>query len=258
MLKLLQVAGSHSFIAVIALLTFGALPSISQSPDQYSSNPLKAFTPPDNPDGDLDSPGGGTRGGGCYSLGSEGSIPLMAVSPLDARLAQTQEARPKFRALVSPTDADYGIFTLQDAEGSVHYRGEMIALPEKGGFVTITLPPEVELAPEQSYRWFFEVLCAGHIDPNNPIAEGQIHRVAETSTSVMRSSLVDMGLNLDTNDVTTILAHVEFYRQSNLWYEAINTLAAARQAHPEDDRLKQSWEDLLELAGITTESDAVP
>jgi hypothetical protein len=252
MLKSLQTVYLRSIVAAVALLTLSSPPSVAQN--------LDAFAPPVDPDGDLDSPGGGTRGGGCYQLETEQSTPLMAFSPIDTQLARTQEARPKFRALVAPTDAQYGIFTLQDEEGYVHYRGEMIALPEKGGMVTIALPSDVELVPTKTYRWFLELLCSGSIDPNNPIAEGQIQRVLETPTNSMASLTASSTtspiatLNLETDDVTTILSRVEFYQQSQLWYEAIETLATARLSHPDDDRLKDSWDALLELAGITTET----
>jgi len=256
MLKSFQAICYRSLVSIVALLALGSLPGLAQTP--HPQNP-KAFVPPEDPDGELDSPGGGIRGGGCYNLEAEHSMPLMAVSPIETELAQTQEARPTFRVLVGLTDADYGIFTLQDAEGFVHYRGEMIALPENGGFVAIALPPEVELAPEQTYHWFFEVLCAGHIDPNNPIAAGQIYRVSTTpadSTSPMESP--HATLTLETDDVTAILSRVEFYRQSNLWYEAIDTLVTARQTYPDNDCLNQAWENWLKLAGITPEVYTMP
>ncbi|TAF57532.1 MAG: DUF928 domain-containing protein [Oscillatoriales cyanobacterium] len=211
-----------------------------------------AFNPPVDPDGDLDSPGGGTRGDGCYSFAASRSASLIALSPRNAQLAQTQAAQPKFRVFVASSDAKYGVFTLQDREGRVHYRAEAIALPAKGGMVTIDLPSEVELAPNQTYHWFLEVLCSGSIDPNNPIAEGQVQRVASSPAGGEAPSEIDFSLgNPGVDAVPNILSQVEVYRQSNLWYEAIDILAIARQTYPGDDRLNQSWYDLLELAGIT-------
>ncbi|NJN62852.1 MAG: DUF928 domain-containing protein, partial [Coleofasciculaceae cyanobacterium RL_1_1] len=130
----------------------------------------------------------------------------------------------------------------------VYYRAEAIALPDQGGIVTINLPPDVELAPLQTYRWFLEVLCSGSIDPNNPIAQGQIQRVVEPTLDVSPSSVVAQHPGEDS--VSEVLARVEFYRHANLWYEAIEVLATARQAYPEDDRLDAPWSELLELAGI--------
>ncbi len=240
MSKLLQMFGYRSLLASLVLTALASFPAVAQV--------RAAFDPPVDPDGDLDSPGGGTRGEGCYSFEAEQTASLFAFSPQDFRLAQTQEAQPKFRVLVSPSDAKYAVFTLQDMEGRVRYRADAIALPEEGGVVTINLPPDVELVPLQSYRWFLEVLCSGNIDPNNPIVEGQVQRVVETPLSSARPSVADLSLGVDS--VPEILSRVEFYRHSNLWYEAIDVLATARQAYPEDDRLNKPWSELLELAGV--------
>jgi hypothetical protein len=231
----------RSLFTAIILASLVSLPAIAQV--------RSAFNPPVDPDGDLNSPGGGTRGEGCYNF-EAGQISLAALSPRDLRLAQTQAARPKFRVWVSSSEAKYAVFTLQDGDGRVYYRADAIALPEKDGIVTISLPPEVELAPSQTYRWFLEVLCSGSIDPNNPIAEGQVQRIVEPTFDGVHSSMADQSL--DGDSVTEVLARVEFYRHSNLWYEAIEVLETARQAYPNDDRLDEPWSELLELAGITS------
>jgi Domain of Unknown Function (DUF928) len=233
----------RSLLAAVVLAFCVTIPTLAQD--------RVAFNPPVDPDGDLDSPGGGTRGDGCYDFEASESASLIALSPQNSQLAQTQEAQPKFRVFVASSEAKYGVFTLQDLDGRVHYRADTIALPTKDGVVTIDLPSDIELAPNQTYRWFLEVLCSGSIDPNNPIAEGQIQRVTGISTGSYPTSSVNFSVgNTEVDAIPTILAQVEAYRRSNLWYEAIDLLATARQDYPDDDRLNQSWYDLLEMAGI--------
>jgi hypothetical protein len=242
--KSLQILCYRSLLSSVVLMSLASVPAVAQV--------RTAFNPPVDPDGDLDSPGGGTRGEGCYSFEAGRSASPIAFSPQDSRLAQTQTARPKFRVLVSSSDAKYGVFTLQDMQGRVRYRADAIVLPEKGGIVTINLPTDVELAPSQTYRWFLEVLCSDTIDPNNPIAEGQVQRVVETPGSAVSPSRADLNFGVDS--VPEILSRVASYRRANLWYEAIDVLVTARQEHPDDDRLNQPWIELLELAGITPQS----
>ena len=231
---------------------------------------LDPFAPPVD-DGDVNAPAGGSRGSrSCLVAQSADSF--YALSPGDTRIARTQQARPTFRAFVSVAEAKTAVFTLQSADGRVYYRDRTVAVPEGESEIAIELPSEYELKASEQYRWFLEVLCEDELDPNNPVVTGRVERVEPGSRGEeVRARVSSDGWDGDrigvpvagdaagtaaaiapSDDLEATIARAELYHQDNLWYEALDLLAHARQRHPNAARLEHCWDELLSSAGLVS------
>jgi Domain of Unknown Function (DUF928) len=127
-------------------------------------------------------------------------------------------------------------FVLQDEAGKEIYSTALKASETKPGVVGFKLPTSVPaLESGKRYRWFFSVYC----NQDSPvIVTGFLDRVA------LNPSLVDQL------EQATATEKVALYRKSDLWHEALTTLAELRRQNPEEAQLKAEWTDLLQSIGL--------
>ncbi|NJP08624.1 MAG: DUF928 domain-containing protein [Leptolyngbyaceae cyanobacterium RU_5_1] len=215
------------------------------------------FTPPPPPP-DRDAPGrrGGGAGRGC-GAGSQSTTALMPE--YQQALAQggaitkvwgtTTAERPTFwfdlpyeKGTIAAME-----FVLQDNSRPARdvYRAA-IATPDAPGIVSIQMPASVRpLEAGTLYKWFFKVRlqCDSSTSAVKPRIQkeevyGWVQRVSPSTTLTSQ-------LNQATPQQRAVL-----YAQHGIWFDALTTLAELRLANPQDIRLTEDWNRLLQTVGL--------
>jgi Domain of Unknown Function (DUF928) len=125
-------------------------------------------------------------------------------------------------------------FVLLDAEQHLVIPSPiLLTLKDTPGIVGIHLP--VALSPDQSYNWFFSIICSTEKPSRNPGVRGWIERV-ETSPKLLAA--------LQSTDLA--LAY-RAYAEQGIWYDMVTHLIRQRQSNPADQTLQADWAGLLNL-----------
>ncbi len=180
--------------------------------------------------------GGGTRGG-CLTQQPS----LTALMP-ESNLGLTVAAHPSFFWYVPQTAATVAEFVLLDANNTELYKAQVPLT--QAGIVQFTLPDSAPpLQVNQSYRWFFALVCEPLDRSADIFTSGWVKRVEDdpglTQALVVATPAVQPGL----------------YNQAGLWYDALATLAALRQIQPQNPALASQWQSLLESVGLSQIAD---
>ncbi|MDY6937217.1 MAG: DUF928 domain-containing protein [Cyanobacteriota bacterium] len=123
-----------------------------------------------------------------------------------------------------------------DADGNL---GELVyetnlSLPDRGGVMSVSLPPQATLDVGQSYQWYLEMTCnADSPNAEGNSLEGWIDRVDRTP---------DLADRLEIARTPTDRATV--YAEAGIWFDAIDTLARER-LDEDTPELKAAWDELL-------------
>lgn len=204
-----------------------------------------SFDPPPLPP---DPPPGGRRGGGARRDTCPVVTPeLTALVPSYQQPASvtnvwglTTETHPTLWFYVPYTqDVNYFTeFVLQDEESETIYQ-QAIALPEKPGIISVSLPnnaPPLDL--EKRYRWFLTINCNQQKQSPPIYVEGVIQRI-------------DLNQKITQQlQTATSLQQVAIYAENGIWHQALTTLAKLHQQNPEDTQLKTQWRNLLNSIGL--------
>ncbi|HEY9803043.1 MAG TPA: DUF928 domain-containing protein [Leptolyngbyaceae cyanobacterium] len=187
-------------------------------------------------------PGGRVRGGAkrgpCQLVETQltALVPFTQNAPTETDVwGFTTQAHPTFLFYV-PYSKNAGYptkFLLQDKEGNDIYQ-KAIALPEKPGIISVSLPPDAAaLAVDQQYRWFFTVDC-DQKNPSPPIyVEGVIKRVQLKPATIQQ---------LETG---SLLEKFELYAANGIWFDAAEILFQLRQKNPQNAAIENKWRNLL-------------
>ena len=127
-------------------------------------------------------------------------------------------------------------FALKDVE-SVQTRTvyrTAVQLPEQAGIIKITIPEESQYALEanKNYRWELMLSCGQGYEPNLNI-DGWVQKIDNKS-------------QLETIAWDNYLT----YREQDIWYDAIDTLAKLHFTQPENSQLSQAWSELLQVLNL--------
>lgn len=159
--------------------------------------------------------------------------PLLRSPITDPQL--TVSSRPTFLVYVPQTSAKAIELTLeQDGKGIYQTRVNLSGNP---GIVSIKLPanaPELEMG--QDYKWLISMVC-GSGSPEDSFVEGSVRRIQADSTL----SQIDRAKPLD---------KVALYAKNGVWFDTVATLAALRNAQPNNPQVASAWENLLKDAGL--------
>lgn len=190
--------------------------------------------------------GGGRRNDGRCPQDRQGSEQPSATKSLDQLLTPllrspitdpqlTVSPRPTFLVYVPQTSATGMELTLErDGEGIYQTTVNLTGTP---GIVSIQLPanaPELEMGKD--YKWLVSMVC-GSGSPEDSFVEGSVRRIQPDSTL----SQIDQAKPLD---------KVALYAKNGVWFDTVATLAALRQAQPNDPQVASAWENLLKDAGL--------
>ena len=236
----------------IVMLSTGA---DAKSLDSQSS--LKQFvlpTPPITGTPSGRSQGGGSRGG-CQS--PDGLPPLTALVPAyepENRLTEANPTLPKFEYVWSYTTDDHPtfwfytpylleedtevLFVFQDQENNtLPSYSQSFHRALEPGIISVTLPNAVPpLAIGERYRWFLQIYC----DAENPdFVEGWVYRIAlaESLENQLQSA--------------TLQEQVRLYASNGIWQDALTRLAQLRQIEPDNIKVTEAWQRLLELGDLS-------
>ena len=149
----------------------------------------------------------------------------------------TLEEYPTFFFYIPYTSQQISLmeFLLFDESQTKTIYHTSIELSNQPGIIKIQLTPEAQnsLAVNTTYNWRFNLDC----EPDQTIApdlvlQGWIKRISPNSeiTNQLKSAKSPEYL---------------VYRQHDIWYDAIASLANLHFSNPEDIELKQAWNDTL-------------
>lgn len=223
-----------SFLKLILIsCTFALNLLLIPLPLQAQNNPV-----PDAKGGTGDTNPGGTRGGTC--LVDANSQPLTALIPVtEQHLELTTSSHPTVLIYVPKTEAKTANFVIIDESNRILYK-TAINLPKQPGILAIQIPKnQPELQAGINYRWTVSLDCNSS---NPPFVQGVIKRIQPNPelTQALQKTPAEQWL---------------VYAQAGIWYDAIATLAALRQAQPNNPQLESNWQKLLhevKLDGVAT------
>ncbi|OAB60797.1 hypothetical protein AY599_02810 [Leptolyngbya valderiana BDU 20041] len=211
------------------------------------------FEPPDE-DAPEESGSGASRSENEFAVSSQDSeSQLVSLTPLvpETHYGRTVAARPSFFVYVPETVARQMFFSLHEyvatdnetVDRFPHYQG-VLSISGCEGIVQLTLPSEArELELGKNYQWYVAVVTSDRLRPDSPSTSGWVRRVPQSPDW---ESLASKENSLD-------LAAT--YGRSGIWYDALEVLAALRQARPHSNVLATEWRDLLAQVGLEAIAD---
>jgi Domain of Unknown Function (DUF928) len=224
--------------SLVLLLIPGTIAHSSTPPSRASQPSSLRFVPPPPPP-DRSAPGG--RGEGASRSCKTGESSLTALVPsygdVDSVLqvwGVTTAERPSFWFYVPYDSAAIQSieFVLQTDTDETLYRAE-VGIPSQVGLVKVQ--PEVSLEVGKKYHWFFKVKTICEADQPTALSyvEGWVQRQAPTTALSDRLTPANPQNS------------ARLYAEAGIWYDALNTLAEAHFANPDEASLTQDWTDLL-------------
>ena len=224
---------------VIPLLPVGAIAQDSNTSAKTTQFKV-TFDPPaeDMPKSSL---GGASRTiGQCFN--EKSAIPFSALLPSSGGL--TAASHPTILAYLPETSAQNIFFSWRGENNQDHYQA-ILPIENEGAIISLNLSenaPPLEVG--KNYQWALGVMCNGRLQPDSPMVQGQVKRVALAST--IQNSL----------DSNISLKNAALYGENGLWYETVATLAQLTAAQPDDRDLASNWLELLDSVGLTEIAEA--
>ena len=222
-----------SILTLVSLQTF-----IATSPNQsaFAKNTIKYQPPGRISPGRTE--GSGTRSIGDISCpGSQKSLFLATLSPTK-HIGQTSLARPTLYAYFT------GNQTLEIRLRQVGKLGvvwKQTLQPKTPGFQAIPYPKDApELITGKNYIWSASIIC-------NPAESYKIAGITYASLTRIEEPPTLQDLLKASK---TVNDRAQSYANSSLWYEALDTLAAAKLNNPEDITIQTELINLLEQVGL--------
>jgi len=214
--------------------------------------------------------GGGQRGTCFPESDNEGKITVpnikgeIRLTPLTPsnNLVTTISANPSLFLYVPKTEAKSAEFKLAEIievkpgqnQESIRIQYQEVyrtfyALDGTPGVVKLNLPPTVSLEIGKKYHWSLRMVCNLDKLPDksqDQIAEGWIQRTELT-----------LGQKTQLAAAKEPLKQAEIYAQAKIWQESLNILAQLRAQRPNDSRVNQEWQELLNSVELDKELNSV-
>jgi hypothetical protein len=179
---------------------------------------------------------GGSRGESCaIGKASKSNASIVKVLP-KSNIGLTTEQRPSVMVYVPATTARTAFFSIQDENYNHHYQ-TTLQLPEQPGVMEIKLPSDAPaLATGKNYQYSLVMICGVDLEPDDPITSGWIQRVEAKGNLLNQKASVELASRLASDGI---------------WLDAVSTLAELRKSQPSNQSVVNSWEDLLNSAGLS-------
>lgn len=179
--------------------------------------------------------GGGTRGECNF-----GEKTLTALIPKN-NLGLTVGGNPTFFFYIpQTTDSQAVEFVLRDESDRQVYE-KTFKTTGTSGVISLTLPDSASFKPLEigkKYHWYLSVICDAQNRASDVSVDGWIQRV-ETSPT-LASELKKVAPP----------ERAALYAASDIWHEALTTLAELRQSRPNDSTIAAEWAQLLQSVGL--------
>jgi len=174
---------------------------------------------------------GGARGGGI-------DVALYALAP--DHVAVTTKAQPSlFWFQSKPAKAKFELTLVEPKKPAPLLS---LAAPEanQAGIHRIKLDKyKVELQPDVAYQWSVAIVPDAENRSKDVVAKGVIKRIKASE---------ELAKNLEGADD---LGRAAAYAQAGIWYDALDTLSNAIEAHPNDASLREQRALLLKQVGLS-------
>jgi hypothetical protein len=181
---------------------------------------------------------GGAKRGSCPSVEPQltALVPFTEDAPSVTNVwGLTTQGHPTFLFYVpySKDSAYPAEFVLQDQDENIIYQ-KAIALPEKAGIISVSLPTNVAaLAVDKQYRWFFTIECDRQNSSPPIYVEGVIQRVQLKPAAIKQL------------ETASLLKKLDIYVENGIWFDSAEILFQLRQQNPQDTVIEQKWRNLL-------------
>jgi hypothetical protein len=165
----------------------------------------------------------------------------------ETNLGLTIAAYPTFFFYIPQTSAQELRFVLLDEEKGNQVYKTTFTPPTTPGIVSLSLPSNKNLPPLEvgkTYHWYFQINCSAQQleqDIGNVYVDGWVQRL---EPSLILTSQLEKA---------SPRKRVELYRNNDLWYDALTTLAEQRRLKPNDFAIATEWENLLGSGGLNKE-----
>lgn len=206
----------------------------------FGAASARVDNPPPPPAGGNQTPG--TSRDSCLT-----GLPLVALSP-SANFGLTVSPRPTLWFYIPEISEEFrgtltGYFGLLNSDDEPVFDEIILTLPSEAGYVGFTVPEEFELTVGENYEWYFEF---NHCEESEPAlsVSGWIQRVELAPELMNRIRLSDQ----EAYDV---------YLNNLLWFDIIDYFTRRRLEDPNNERLLQTWSDLLNADGIDLDKLAI-
>jgi hypothetical protein len=244
-MKSLTKLTSLSF-ASLGFLVSGLLSTTNPvAAQQSSANPFEVTFNSQDPFNTNDSPrqsaGGASRAGGlesqCGGFSKANKLnKMMPITPSGMeKVNLTTDSHPNFYVYVPKTGAKQGFFSVMGLDNDFEYQ-TFLDLPEKEGVMQISLPKSVAgIEMSKNYRWSFVMICNEYLEPDSPLVDGQIKRVALTQ---------EIGDHVSSQEKAAI------YGNQGVWVDALDSLANLVNEQPNSTESQATWNHFLSSVGL--------
>lgn len=211
----------------------------------HSSNPFDVTFNSQDPFNTNDSPrqsaGGASRSGGlesqCSGFNKANRFnTMMAVTPYTVeKVNLTTASHPSFYVYVPETAAKQGFFSVMGLDSDFEYQ-TFLELPKQEGVMQISLPKTLDgIEVGKNYRWSFVMICNEYLEPDSPLVDGQVKRIAFSQ---------ELDSDLSSQEKAAV------YGDQGLWVDALDNLASSVMEQPNDSQHQTIWNSLLSSVGL--------
>ncbi|NJN76287.1 MAG: DUF928 domain-containing protein [Synechococcaceae cyanobacterium RL_1_2] len=211
---------------------------VAASPFEVTFNSQNPFNTNDSP---RQSAGGASRSGGLESQcgGFNKANKLNTMIPITPytmeKVNLTTESHPNFYVYVPETGAEQAFFSVMGVDNDFEYQ-TFLDLPAKEGVMQISLPKSLNgIEVGKNYRWSFVMICNQYLEPDSPLVDGQVKRVALAQEP--------------SNDLSG-QEKAAIYGQQGLWVDALDNLASFVAAQPDHVQGQATWNQFLSSVGL--------
>ena len=236
------------------LLTFSVLATlfvpycqdkaIAQENSDISPTNFKITFDPPAEDSPRTSVGGGTRTGGqCIDQAKNSDLQFSVLQPASA-MGLTVASHPTVLVYLPETSAERAFFSWRSEDNKDQYQ-TILPIENTSGIISLAFPDDAPpLEVGKNYQWALGIMCDGRLQPDSPMVQGHIKRVALKPS--VQSQIESAGS----------LESAALYAEAGIWYETVATLAQLKTAQPNDRTLMTNWSELLTSVGLEKIAEA--
>ena len=179
--------------------------------------------------------GGGSRGNSCaIGKANKNTASVVKILP-QSNIGLTVEQRPSIMVYIAPTTAQKLFFSIQDEDFNDYYE-TTLHLPRKAGVMQVKLPASAPaLVNGKNYQYSLATICGEYLQPDDYSVRGWIKRVQTKANLQNQRPSLELASKL---------------AKEGIWYDALSTLAVVKKLQPSNQSVANSWQQLLQSAGL--------
>lgn len=165
---------------------------------------------------------------------------LTALIP-ETNLGLTVSDRPTLLFYIPQTPATMVEFVLLDEENNNTVYQTTLPITGSSGIVSLKLPPSPTLRSleiNKDYHWYFSIICDPEDRAGDIYVDGWIRRVEPNPSLVSHLEKVSPR------------ERAALYRNDNLWYDTVTTLAEQHRSNPRNSTVAAEWATVLKSVGL--------